>query len=106
MADHLPAYFLKLYGEGVLSLFDSYYQDLVKDAKWINDQLYYNNEIKLNKAINNDIDLEWIIKEDKPSTKKRVQIYEEDNATIVFYKTSDYVVGAKSVESVEEIDID
>ena len=33
MADHLPAYFLKLYKERVLNLFNPYYQDLVKDAK-------------------------------------------------------------------------
>ena len=55
--------------------------------------------------MNNDIDLEWMIKEDKPSTKKRVWIYKEDDATMASYKTSDYVAGAKSVESVEEIDI-
>ena len=58
MVDYLPAYFLKLYRERVLSLFNPYYQDLVKDAKWINDQLYYNNKIELNEAINDYIDLE------------------------------------------------
>ena len=49
--------------------------------------------------------MEWIIKEDKPSTKKRVWIYEEDDTTMAFYKTLDYVVGAKSAELVEEIDV-
>ena len=49
IADHLPAYFLKLYGEGVLSLFDPYYQDLAKDTKWIKNQLYYDNKIELHK---------------------------------------------------------
>ena len=57
--------------------------------------------MELNKAINDDIDLEWIIEEEKPSTKKHVGIYGEDNATMVFYKTSNYVAGAKSSELVE-----
>ena len=58
MADHLPAYFLHLYGEEVLSLFDLYYQDLAKDAKWIERQPYYEEELELNEAINDDVDLE------------------------------------------------
>ena len=33
VADHLPAYFLKFYREGILSLFDPYYQDLAKDTQ-------------------------------------------------------------------------
>ena len=31
VVDHLPAYFLKLYGSDILSIFDLYLQDLVKD---------------------------------------------------------------------------
>ena len=33
VVDRLPAYFLKLYKEGILSLFNPYYQDLAKDTK-------------------------------------------------------------------------
>ena len=58
VADHLPTYFLKLYRVGVLSIFILYYQDLAREAKWINKQLYYNDELELNEAINNNVDLE------------------------------------------------
>ena len=90
VADHLPAYFLHLYREGVLSLFDLYYQDLAKDAKQIEGQLYCEEELELNEAINDDVDLEWMIKE-KPAAKKRVRIYKENDVTIASYKTTDYV---------------
>ena len=33
-----------------------------------------------------------MIEEDKPTAKKRVRIYEEDDIMIVLYKTSDYIV--------------
>ena len=33
VADHVPAYFFKLYGEGILSIFTLYYQDLAHDTK-------------------------------------------------------------------------
>ena len=46
-----------------------------------------------------------MIEEEKPSTKKHIRIYEEDNATIASYKTSDYVAGAKSLESVEAMEV-
>ena len=61
-----------------------------KDVKWIEEQPYYKEELELNEAINNDIDLEWMIKE-KLAAKKRVRIYEEDDATIASYKTTDYI---------------
>ena len=32
IADRLPAYFYKLYGDEVLHIFEPYYQDLVKDT--------------------------------------------------------------------------
>ena len=63
VVDHLPAYFLHLYREGVLSLFDPYYQDLAKDAKWIEGQPCYEEELELNEAINDDVDLKWMIEE-------------------------------------------
>ena len=47
-----------------------------------------------------------MIEEEKPSMKKHVRIYEEDDATMVSYKTSNYVTGAKSLESVEIIVVD
>ena len=81
MVDYLPAYFLKLYREGVLSIFALYYQDLAREAKWINNQLYYEDELELNDTINDKADLEWII-DKKYTTKKYIRIYEEDNATI------------------------
>ena len=90
VADHLLAYFLHLYGEGVLLLFDPYYQDLAKDAKWIEEQPYYEEELELNEAINDDVDLKWII-EEKLAAKKRVRIYKEDNVTMASYKTIDYI---------------
>ena len=37
VADHIPAYFFKLYREGILSIFTPYYQGLACDAKWIKD---------------------------------------------------------------------
>ena len=37
VVDHILAYFFKLYGEGILSIFVPYYQDLARDAKWIKD---------------------------------------------------------------------
>ena len=49
--------------------------------------------------------MEWIIKEEKSSIKKRVRIYEEDNATMVSYKTLDYIAGTKSAELLEVIDV-
>ena len=61
-----------MYWDGVLSLFDPYYYNLEKDTKWINNKPYYDDQIELNEAMNDDIDLEWMIKEDKPSIKKRV----------------------------------
>ena len=34
IADHVPAYFIKLYGEEVPTIFNPYYQDLSKEAQW------------------------------------------------------------------------
>ena len=52
------------------------------------------------------MDLEWII-EDKLAVKKRVRIYEEDNATIAFYKTTDYIANNNREESsYNSMDID
>ena len=41
----------------MLSLFNPYYQNLAKDAKWIEGQLYYEEELELNEAINDNVDL-------------------------------------------------
>ena len=35
VADYLLAYFLKLYGNNVLFIIDPYFQDLAKDATWV-----------------------------------------------------------------------
>ena len=46
-----------------------------------------------------------MIEEEKPSTKKCMRIYEENDTTMAFYKTSDYVVGVKSSESVKTMEV-
>ena len=58
MADHLPAYFLKLYGSDVLSIFNPYFQDLVIDTTWVDNQPYYADDLELHKVINDIVDLE------------------------------------------------
>ena len=58
MADHLPAYFLKLYSSDVLSIFDLYFQDLATDATWVDNKPYYVDDLELHEAINNIVDLE------------------------------------------------
>ena len=58
VVDYLLAYFLKLYGNNVLSIFDPYFQDLAKDATWVDNQLYYDNDLELYEAINDTVDLE------------------------------------------------
>ena len=70
VVDHIPAYFYKLYGERVLQIFDPYFQDLARDVIQKEDQLYYNDELELNEAIQDYIDLEWMLEEDQPSTRK------------------------------------
>ena len=60
VADYLLAYFLKLYGNNILSIFDLYFQDLAKDTTWVNNQSYYEDDLELYEAINNTVDLEWI----------------------------------------------
>ena len=47
-----------LYGEGILSIFALYYQDLARDTKWIKDQPYYEDKLDLNETINDKVDLE------------------------------------------------
>ena len=94
VVDHILAYFLKLYREGVLIILDPCYQDIAIEAKWTDNQLYYEEELELNEAIKDDVDLEQITKE-KPTAKKRVRIYEEDDATMASYNTSDYVINSK-----------
>ena len=58
IADHLPAYFYKLYGEEVLCIFDPYYQDLAKEATWINQKPYYEDDLELYNAITDTADIE------------------------------------------------
>ena len=58
MADHLPTYFLKIYGSDILSIFDLYFQDLAIDATWVDDQPYYVDDLELYEAINDTVDLE------------------------------------------------
>ena len=76
VADHLPAYFLKLYRNDILPIFDPYFQDLVRDATWVDDQPYYEDNLELYKVINDTVDLEWIENVEQPAMKKRVYIYE------------------------------
>ena len=92
VVDHLLAYFLKLYEEGILLIFTLYYQDLSREAKWINEQPYYKNELDLNEKINKTVDLEWMIDE-KLAAKKCVKIYKEEDTTIASFKTIDYIKG-------------
>ena len=47
-----------------------------------------------------------MIKEDKPTTKKRVRIYKEDNVMMALYKISDYVAGEEYNISVVGMDVD
>ena len=86
VADHIPAYFLKLYRKGVLQIFDLYFQDLAREAMWKDDQLYYDDELELNEVIQDDIDLEWILEEDQPLTRKIVKFYEQDDASMASLK--------------------
>ena len=46
----------------------------------------------MNEAINNIVDLEWII-DKKRAKKKHVRIYKEDDATMASFKIIDYVKG-------------
>ena len=57
VADRLPAWFLKIYGKEVLTLFDPHYQDVAKEVKWINDKPYYEDELELNEETNDEADL-------------------------------------------------
>ena len=77
---------------------------MAKDATWIDDQPYYEDDLELYNAINNTVDLKWIEEEEQPSNKKRVQAYEQDDTSMTSFKTSDYVPG--SAESVDSIEID
>ena len=52
------------------------------------------DELELNEAINNAVDLEWMI-EDKPISKKRARICKENDTTITSCKTAYYVAGLK-----------
>ena len=56
ITDYLPAYFYKLYGNEALRIFEPYYQDLAKDATWIDNQLYYEDDLELHNAINDTVD--------------------------------------------------
>ena len=70
--DYIPAYFYKLYREKVLAIFAPYYQDIAKEARQINVQFYYEDELKLNEVINNNVDLEQMLEEEKSLAKKQV----------------------------------
>ena len=102
ITDHLQAYFHKLYKNNTLQIFDPYYQDLAKDAIQIDKQLYHKEDLKLQNAIDNIVNLEWIEDEDQLSLKKRVQVYKQDNASMTSFKTTDYIArGDNSVDSME-----
>ena len=58
IVDYLPIYFYILYGDKILHIFEPYYQDLAKDATWIDKQPYYEDNLELHKVINNKVDLE------------------------------------------------
>ena len=58
IVNHILAYFLKLHRKDALAIFKPYYQDLTYEAKQKENQLYFNNKLKLNKVINNEVDLE------------------------------------------------
>lgn len=57
VVDHIPSYFYKLHGVEVLKIFDPCYQDITKEAKWINSQPYHADNLELNEVINNQVDL-------------------------------------------------
>ena len=54
--------------------------------------------MELNEAMNDHVDLEWII-EDKPTAKKYIRIYEEDNTMIASFKITDYLKGGAPDDS-------
>ena len=103
IADHLPAYFHKLHGDEVLQIFELYFQDLVKDTTQIGKKLYYDNDLELYNAINDIVDLEWMEEADQPSIKTRIQVYEQDKASMTSFKITDYI--ASRDESVDSMDI-
>ena len=72
-------------------MFDPYFQDLAREATQKDDKPYYDNELELNEAIQDDIDLEWILEEDQLSTRKRVKFYEQDDISMASLKIIDYV---------------
>ena len=75
---------------------------MAKDATWINNQLYYEDDLELYNAINDTIDLEWIEEEEQSSNKKRVWVYKQDDTSMTSFKTLDYVLGsAESIDSME-----
>ena len=55
---HIPAYFFKLHGEEVLNIFNLHFQDLSRETQWKEDQPHCEDELELNEAINDTIDLE------------------------------------------------
>ena len=64
------------------------YQDLVVTAVQKDSRPLYEDEIELHEAIIIEFN-QMEIK--KPSTKKRVRIYAEDDTSIAFYKTANCV---------------
>ena len=92
IADHIPTYFLKLHRDEVLFIFTLYYQDMASEAKQINGQTYYKDELELNEAINNKVNAEQILDDNNLVAKKCTQICKEDNTIMASYKTLDYSV--------------
>ena len=88
----------------MISIFDLYFQGLAKNATWVNDQPYYEDNLELNDTINNTVDLEWIEDEEQPTNKKRFCIYEYNDVPMKLYKTINYVVEADT--SIDSMEID
>ena len=57
VADHIPDYFLKLCIKGLLTMFDLFCQDIAREAKWKDDQTWYEDELNINEANTDNIEL-------------------------------------------------
>ena len=69
---------------------------MAKDATWINEQPYYEDDLELHNTINDIADVEWMEDVELLSTKKQVRVYEQDDTSIKSFKTTDYINGAES----------
>lgn len=104
--DYISVCLYKLYGVEILQRFDAYFQDLTKDTTQKNDQPYYNDELELNEALQDDIDLEWMLEEDKLSTRKQVKFYEQYDTSIASFKTMDHIKDSDKIDLTTNMDLE